>query len=140
MRPRGLDYFPKERTGGRSIGLWMWVVATLLTGLLLALFGSMQRTTTPTPQEVAALHDMLELHDALGRYCRAIGDYPTTAQGLASLTQQGTDGLPPFIARVPVDPWGHPYIYRYDGSGMYQLLSAGKDGKEGTKDDIVWQP
>ena len=42
-------------------------------------------------------------------------------------------------AKLPVDPWGNPYIYYYPGKhnpNSYDLLSAGPDGKEGTDDDI----
>jgi hypothetical protein len=46
----------------------------------------------------------------------------------------------PGLAKVPIDPWGNPYIYRYPSNHdtePYDLLSAGPDGKEGTSDDIV---
>ena len=33
------------------------------------------------------------------------------------------------------DPWGHPYIYRYNDYS-FLLLSTGPDGQEGTADDI----
>jgi hypothetical protein len=45
--------------------------------------------------------------------------------------------IPP---KLPIDPWGNPYIYYYPGKHnptSYDLLSAGPDGKEGTDDDVV---
>jgi len=83
---------------------------------------------------------MAALQDALAQYSASTGDYPTTAQGLGCLTRPTSRGHPPFLPRIPLDPWGHAYIYRYDpeGDGRYRLLSAGPDGKEGTMDDIVW--
>ena len=45
--------------------------------------------------------------------------------------------------RVPLDPWGHEYQYRYPGtknteasSTPYDLFSIGKDNKPDTEDDI----
>ena len=38
----------------------------------------------------------------------------------------------PYLSEVPTDPWGKAYIYRSPGAtGAYDLLSYGKDGKEG---------
>ena len=44
---------------------------------------------------------------------------------------------------IPLDPWGHSYIYvcpgKHNPSG-YDLYSAGPDGREGNEDDITnWQ-
>jgi general secretion pathway protein G len=39
----------------------------------------------------------------------------------------------PYLQRTaPLDPWGHPYVYRVPGAnGDYDLVSYGKDGKPG---------
>jgi general secretion pathway protein G len=67
--------------------------------------------------------------------------YPTTEQGLAALRTLPTadprprDWRGPYLRReVPVDPWGHPYLYRSPGTAnpeTYDLLSLGRDGQEG---------
>lgn len=81
---------------------------------------------------------------ALGRYEIETGHFPRGLQDL--LTQQPTDTrwTGPYLDRMPLDPWGHDYIYYCPGKhnpGDYDLLSAGPDGKEGTEDDIAsWQP
>ena len=49
-------------------------------------------------------------------------------------------GKPKTPPKLPVDPWGNPYIYYFPSKhnqNSYDLLSAGPDGKEGTDDDVV---
>jgi general secretion pathway protein G len=83
--------------------------------------------------------DLRTISAALKMYRLDNGDYPTTQQGLAALSAKPT--APPlprswssegYLAQVPVDPWGNPYVYRSPApSGGFALLSHGKDGKEG---------
>jgi len=83
--------------------------------------------------------DLKTIATALRVYRLDNGDYPTTEQGLQALATRPT--VPPeplsyaadgYLPEVPTDPWGKPYIYRSPGTGSaYDLLSYGKDGKEG---------
>ena len=65
--------------------------------------------------------------------------YPATAQGLEALvTRPVSPPTPPnwsaggYLAQVPVDPWGNPYVYRAPGeAGPYDLISLGADGRPG---------
>ena len=66
--------------------------------------------------------------------------YPTTAEGLEVLrAEPPADSVPnwrgPYLRKeVPLDPWGHPYIYRSPGDvnpTSYDLLSLGRDGQAG---------
>jgi general secretion pathway protein G len=73
------------------------------------------------------------------------GGYPTTEQGLAALQTQPTSEpisnswRGPYLRKgVPVDPWGHPYVYKSPGdvnTNGYDLLTYGADGKEGGEGD-----
>ncbi|WP_404711567.1 type II secretion system major pseudopilin GspG [Sphingomonas sp. MMS24-J13] len=84
--------------------------------------------------------DMRNIASALKIYRLDNGDYPSTAQGLAALVTKPT-GEPVarnwnsggYLDAVPIDPWGHPYIYRSPGEGGtgFDLVSNGKDGKPG---------
>lgn len=84
--------------------------------------------------------DMRNIASALKIYRLDNGDYPSTAQGLAALVAKPT-GEPVarnwnsggYLDAVPIDPWGHPYIYRSPGEGGtgFDLVSTGKDGKPG---------
>jgi len=83
--------------------------------------------------------DLRTISAALKMYRLDNGDYPTTAQGLAALSVKPTSEPLPrnwsgegYLAQVPVDPWGRPYIYRSPGTaGGFDLMSYGKDGKPG---------
>jgi general secretion pathway protein G len=67
--------------------------------------------------------------------------YPSTEQGLAALIEKPTSGQIPQKYReggyleqkkVPLDPWGNPYIYISPGlNGDFDIISYGGDGKEG---------
>jgi len=69
------------------------------------------------------------------------GFYPDTQQGLAALIERPTIGRIPNNYReggyleqkkIPLDPWGNPYIYVAPGLyGDFDILSLGADGKEG---------
>lgn len=76
------------------------------------------------------------LGKALDQYRLDTGHYPTTEQGLASLMTQPAnepkwDG--PYLKKaVPLDPWGHAYLYKRPGEhGEYDMTSLGKDGQAG---------
>lgn len=99
-------------------------------------------------QESAAkifVRDTLKL--ALTRYRMDLGDYPTTTEGLAALVTAPANKADrwrgPYIeapsGKLPLDPWGEAYRYRYPGTknkGGYDLYSVGKDHAEGTEDDV----
>ncbi len=81
------------------------------------------------------------------RYRIDIGDYPSTAEGLEALVSAPSSRADrwkgPYIdakgGKVPLDPWGEPYGYRYPGTkntGGYDVFSKGPDKVEGTEDDI----
>ena len=43
-----------------------------------------------------------------------------------------------YMKKVPVDPWGNPYIYRCFGKKVpIFIVSCGPDGVEDTEDDIT---
>ncbi|HKI74685.1 MAG TPA: type II secretion system protein GspG, partial [Pseudomonadales bacterium] len=64
--------------------------------------------------------------------------YPSTEQGLAALVTQPS-GYPEakkwnpegYLPKLPVDPWGNPYVYLSEGPTKFEIYSYGADGKEG---------
>ena len=91
---------------------------------------------------IKAKNDIKAIESALKLYKLDNGVYPTTEQGLQALiTKPATDPVPNNwrtggyldTNNVPVDPWGHPYIYRSPGENGrdYEIISYGADGKEG---------
>ncbi|HET7535668.1 MAG TPA: type II secretion system major pseudopilin GspG [Candidatus Didemnitutus sp.] len=116
----------------------------LLAGLAISnsdkIFGQSQET-------VARVFVRDSLRTALVRYKIDLGDYPSTAEGIAALitapANKADQWHGPYIetpgGRAPTDPWGEPYRYRYPGTknkGSYDLYSVGPDKAEGTDDDI----
>lgn len=84
--------------------------------------------------------DLRTISAALKMYRLDNGDYPTTDQGLAALSQRPTSGPAPinwspsgYLEQVPTDPWGRPYSYFSPGKngGGFQIVTFGKDGKPG---------
>ena len=77
------------------------------------------------------------------------GNYPTTEQGLdALIIKPSSNPLPlnwkgPYLEKKPLDPWKNLYQYKCPGAhnpSSYDLYSLGKDGTEGTADDVQnWQ-
>ena len=42
----------------------------------------------------------------------------------------------PYVEKINVDPWGHPYRCEGDGKSKPRIWSIGPDGINGTADDI----
>jgi general secretion pathway protein G len=92
--------------------------------------------------KVTAAKAQLELFGlALDQYRLDNDYYPSSAQGLDALRTM-PQGEPaarnwrgPYLKKaVPLDPWGHPYLYKSPGEknpNGYDLLTYGRDGKLG---------
>lgn len=96
---------------------------------------------TEQARVTAAKADIASMKVALGAFETDTGRFPTTEEGLAALVTApaGIQGWQhAYIEKVPMDPWGHPYIYRCPGSNGkdFDLFSAGPDGREGSADDV----
>ncbi len=69
------------------------------------------------------------------------GAFPTTSEGLSALFTKppsAPNWNGPYLEKKPIDPWGREYRYRSPGQHRhdYDLYSLGKDGEEGSADDI----
>jgi len=76
------------------------------------------------------------LEKALDQYRLDVGRYPTTEQGLAALNEAPANEPKwqgPYLKKaLPLDPWGHAYVYKMPGDhGDFDLLSYGNDGRPG---------
>ncbi len=68
--------------------------------------------------------DLATIQEALRLYYARHGAYPENTQGLAALLADQS------LESLPVDPWGTPYQYRYEG-GTPVVRSLGADRREG---------
>lgn len=92
-------------------------------------------------------NDCASLGNALSMYKLNAGTYPSTQQGLRALVDKPTSNPVPrmwtnILTKVPLDPWGQEYLYRFPGkknATEFEIISKGKDGQEGTADDISSQ-
>lgn len=79
------------------------------------------------------------LEEALGLYKLDNGSYPTTEQKLDALVSKPEVGRIPsryreggYLKKVPVDPWGTPYVFLSPGiHEEYDIISYGADGEPG---------
>jgi len=69
---------------------------------------------------VLAADDLRRVGTAVERYRDRRGRYPRSLDAL----------VPRAFERIPMDPWGRPYVYRRQGSG-YVLETLGRDGAPG---------
>lgn len=100
-------------------------------------------------QAVAQADIEANIASALELYEIDNGSFPGSEQGLSALrSKPSADPSPknwngPYIKKEAKDPWGNSYVYKSPGehnSDSYDLSSKGKDGTEGTEDDITnWE-
>ena len=89
--------------------------------------------------------DSASLREALELFKDDNMFYPTNEQGLEALVVKPTTGCPPtrwreggyFKLRIPLDPWGNPYVYFSPGrcGEPYEIISRVSAGQE-SEDDI----
>lgn len=132
--------FPRRITGFTLLEL---LVVLLIIGLIVGIVAPNLFKNVGKSEVTAAKAQIDALGKALDQYRLDTGHYPTTEQGLAALMQKPTDEAKwqgPYLKKaVPQDPWGKPYVYKVPGehNNEYDLLSYGKDGQPGGKDEAA---
>jgi len=126
----------KRRLDGGFTLIEIMVVVFIL-GLLVTLVAPKIIGRTDQARATKAAADIKGIEEALHLYKLDMGHYPTSAQGLAALVAGGaTTGVgrnvnpEGYLEKVPVDPWGNPYLYVSDGQN-FVIKSMGADGAEG---------
>ena len=97
------------------------------------------------PQLKTARTNVTSLSNALEQYSLDMYDYPTTEQGLEALVTEppgastaGSYRKGGYINKVPLDPWGRPFVYRRPAERSdkaYDLYSLGADGEPGGEEE-----
>ena len=121
----------------RGFTLLELLVVVAILGLLAAYVGPRYFAQIGRSEVTIAKSQLEAFSRALDAYRLDMGAFPTTEQGLSVLTQAPLDSPRwhgPYLNKaVPMDPWGHAYMYRAPGSNGrdYELTSYGKDGQPG---------
>lgn len=117
------------------------MVVILILGILAAIIAPRIIGRTDEAKVTEAKVQIRNFETALKLYKIDNGVYPTTEQGLDALVEKSTTGVIPKNWReggylekrkIPLDPWGNPYIYISPGlNGDYDIVSYGMDGVRG---------
>lgn len=141
------------RNGGDSMGkIILYVLAAIGALALASLAWATFTLNTSAPKKdatatVTAKVSIRALSQALLAYSIDASDFPSTDEGLQVLVQR-PEGMAENLYRpggyiqgdrIPLDPWGNPFQYRYiemdDDRGRFEVFSFGPDGVA-SKDDI----
>ena len=117
------------------------LVVVFIIGLLATIIGVSVIGRTDDARVTATRAQIQNFETALKLFKTDNGFYPDTQQGLESLIEKPTAGRLPknykeggYLEqrKIPLDPWGNPYIYLSPGlHGEFDIVSYGADGKEG---------
>ena len=134
---RGALAVRRKHRGEAGFTLIEIMVVVFILGLLITLVAPRILGRTDEARQTKAAADIKAIEQALALYKLDNGSFPTTEQGIEALVQRPTSGPQPrrwnpdgYLEKVPIDPWGTPYVFRSDGNS-YVILSYGADGVEG---------
>lgn len=116
------------------------LVVVVIIGVLVAYVAPRYFQQVGRSERTAALGQLDSLGKAIDAYYLDNGHFPTMDAGLDALVVKPEGEVrwngPYLKKKVPLDPWGHPYVYRVPGTaGDYDLYSLGKDGRPGGDGD-----
>lgn len=123
------------------------VVLFILGMLVTVLFRNADSIIGRGNESVARIFVNESIRTPLLTYRIDMGSYPTTEQGLAALVSPpGTNSdrwRGPYVegGKIPIDPWGNPYQYRFPGQRnpqSYDVFSFGPDGVDSDKNIGNW--
>ncbi len=111
------------------------MVVVIIIALFAVLVGPRLFQQVDKAKVVKARADINGFEAAMVQYHADNGVFPPQEQGL--------DALRPYLRKdVPLDPWNHPYVYKYPGDHGDEpdIISYGADGQpggEGVNADIA---
>jgi len=129
----------KERRNRRRAGITlieMLVVVTIIA-LFAALVAPVMFKQSDKARVTATRAQINSFMTALGSYKLDTGVLPSTEEGLQALRVKPANldsWQGPYLPKeIPLDPWGHPYIYKYPGEHGDEpdIISYGADGQPG---------
>lgn len=134
----------KRQQAQRAFTLIELLLVLVILGILAAIVVPKFSGRTEQARRTAAQSQIATFGTALDAFEVDNGFYPKGKNGLADLVQQPRD-LPnwkgPYLkGEIPMDPWGHPYVYECPGKrnpSSYDVISMGLDGRLNSEDDVA---
>lgn len=113
------------------------IAIALLAAIAALLIGDLDRVLGGGRTGVARIFVKETMENPLMNFRIHMGRYPTTEEGLQALltrpSEEAENWQGPYIRRLPNDPWGNPYQYRFPGERNpdgFDLWSWGPDGRD----------
>jgi len=125
----------RRKTTQAGVTLIEMMVVVIIIALFAVLVGPRLFQQVDKAKVVKARTDINGFEAAMVQYHADNGVFPAQEQGL--------EALRPYLRKdVPLDPWNHPYVYKYPGEHGEEpdIISYGADGQpggEGVNADIV---
>jgi general secretion pathway protein G len=126
-----MRYSPLKKYPVSGFTLLELLVVIVIIGLLAAYVGPKYFSQLSKSEITIAKSQIEALDQAVNTFRLDVGRFPTNEEGLTALNVKpaGADKWNgPYLKKaVPLDPWGHSYIYKIPGSkGDFEILSNGK--------------
>jgi len=139
----------KRRNLRSGVTLIEMLVVVVIIAVFAAVVGPRLLNQGDKARVVAAKQQLENFQLALGQLHLDTGAYPTTEQGLQALRVQ-PNGMQqwhgPYLQKdLGMDPWGHPYVYKFPGDHGDEpdMVSYGGDGQPGgtelNADIVSWK-
>jgi general secretion pathway protein G len=148
--------FSMRHTGAvrtaRGFTLIELMVVIVIIGLLATVVTLNVLPSQDRAMREKARTDVSLLEQAIDTYRLENLSYPRTEDGLPALLKPPASLSRPeryraggYIRRLPTDPWGNAYLYRFPGvHGPFDVYSLGADGAEGGEGEDAdignWSP
>ena len=117
------------------------LVVLMILGLLAGLVGPRVLKNLGGAKTDTAKLQISEFGAGLDLFHLEVGRYPTTEEGLLSLSEEPAGVVNwngPYLKKndIPLDPWGNTYQYRSPGEHReYDLYSLGRDNADGGENE-----
>jgi general secretion pathway protein G len=150
-QPLSMRHTGAARTA-RGFTLIELMVVIVIIGLLATVVTLNVLPSQDRAMREKARTDVSLLEQAIDTYRLENLSYPRTEDGLQALLKPPASLSRPeryraggYIRRLPTDPWGNAYLYRFPGvHGPFDVYSLGADGAEGGEGEDAdignWSP
>ncbi len=133
MKTLTLNHSGLRRRARRAFTLIELLLVMVIIAILAAVVVPKYAGQAQKAKVKAAQADISTIGTQLRAYEVTNEKFPTSEEGLQPLVDAK------LLEKVPVDPWGHPYVYRStaDGFDLYSMGPNGQDDNQGGDDVTI---